>query len=239
MRRAGNRNGTRVDDMTADIHIPRPRAVLFDWDDTVVNNWHIGVESINATLTHMGMETWREAEIRRRSGLSARDAFILLFGEERWQEADRVYYDTFHRLCDERGVQLVAGIEDVLAALSRAGVYMGVVSNKRGDFLRQDVARAGFADYFSGIVGAGDAAADKPDPAPVMLALEGSGIVPAADVWFVGDSHTDMICAHRTGCTGLLIETKPPPEDLLSSSKPARRFADHIKFMEFIEEYFR
>ncbi|HCS22913.1 MAG TPA: HAD hydrolase-like protein [Alphaproteobacteria bacterium] len=218
--------------------LPKPRAVLFDWDDTVVNNWNIGVDAINATLMHMGMEPWSEAEIRRRSGQSARDAFVILFGEERWQEADKVYYKTFLKLCKERGVKLVDGIEDVLAALARAGVYMGVVSNKRGDLLREDVARAGFTGYFSGIVGAGDAAADKPDAAPVMLALEGSGIAPAADVWFVGDSHTDMMCAHRTGCSGILIETKPPPEDLLLKNQPARRFATHGHFMEFIEEYF-
>lgn len=219
--------------------VPKPRAVLFDWDDTVVDNWHIGVDAINATLVHMGMEAWSEEEIRRRSGLSARDAFTLLFGEERWQEADRIYYDTFHRLCHERGVRLVTGIEDVLAALARADVYMGVVSNKRGDLLRQDVARAGFTGYFGNIVGAGDAAADKPDPAPVMMALSGSDIVPARDVWFVGDSHTDMICAHRTGCSGMLIETKPPPDDLLIKNPPAQRFADHVKFMEFIDGFFR
>jgi phosphoglycolate phosphatase len=221
------------------VSVPKPRAVLFDWDDTVVNNWHIGVDSINATLVHMGMEPWSEAEIRRRSGLSARDAFILLFGADRWQEADRVYYDTFRKLSEAQGVKLVEGIDDVLAALARAGVYMGVVSNKRGDLLREDVRRAGFTGYFGGIVGAGDAAADKPDPAPVKLALDGSGIRPAADVWFVGDSHTDMICAHRTGCSGMLIETKPPPDDLLIKNMPARRFADHALFMEFIEEYFR
>ncbi|MFN7113281.1 MAG: HAD family hydrolase [Alphaproteobacteria bacterium] len=227
--------------MTTQVYadVPKPRAVLFDWDDTVVNNWHIGVDSLNATLVHMGMTPWDEAEIRRRSGLSARDAFIALFGEDRWQEADRVYYDTFYKLYQERGLQLVEGIADVFAALSRAGVYMGVVSNKRGDLLREDVARTGFTGYFGGIVGAGDAAADKPDPAPVMLALDGSGIAPAADVWFVGDSHTDMICAHRTGCSGMLIETKPPPDDLLLKNMPARRFADHVKFMEFIGEYFR
>lgn len=223
---------------SAAVTVPKPRAVLFDWDDTVVDNWHIGVEAINATLVHMGMEPWSEAEIRRRSGLSARDAFILLFGEDRWQEADRVYYETFAKLCRAHGVKLVDGIEGVFAALSRAGVYMGVVSNKRGDLLREDVERAGFTHYFGNVVGAGDAAADKPNPAPVLMALSGSGINPAADVWFVGDSHTDMICAGRTGCSGMLIETKPPPDDLMAETPPARRFATHAQFMEFIDGYF-
>lgn len=221
-----------------EMDIPKPRAVLFDWDDTVVSNWDIGVAAINTTLVHMGLEPWSEADIRRRSGQSARDAFTLLFGEERWQEADRMYYSTFNRLAEERGQTLVPGIGDVFAALAEAGVYMGVVSNKRGDLLRKDVERSGFADYFGAIVGAGDAAADKPDPAPVLLALKSSSVLPAPDVWFVGDSHTDMICAHKTGCSGILIETKTPPEDLLAPNRPARRFADHVMFMEFIKGYF-
>ena len=222
-----------------EIVVPKPRAVLFDWDDTVVSNWDIGVAAINATLVHMGLDAWSEAEIRRRSGQSARDAFTILFGEERWQEADRMYYATFNKLAEERGQTLVPGISDVFETLASAGVYMGVVSNKRGDLLRKDVERSGFAKFFGGIIGAGDAEFDKPDPAPVLLALKSSsGVLPAPDVWFVGDSHTDMICAHKTGCSGMLIETKTPPEDLLTPNMPARRFADHVKFMEFIRGYF-
>lgn len=221
-----------------EIDVPKPRAVLFDWDDTVVSNWDIGVAAINATLVHMGLEPWSEADIRRRSGQSARDAFTLLFGEDRWQEADRMYYATFNKLAEERGQTFVPGVEAVFESLAKAGVYMGVVSNKRGDLLRKDVARSGFAEYFGAIIGAGDAEADKPHPAPVLMALKSSSVLPAPDVWFVGDSHTDMICAHNTGCSGMLIETKAPPEDLLAPNMPARRFADHRLFMEFIGGYF-
>lgn len=214
-----------------------PKAVIFDWDDTVVDNWHLAVQTFNATLVHMGMEALTEAEIRRRTGQSARDIFIGLFGD-RWEEADRFYYKTFMQLV-ENNIRLHDNIEDILKTLSHHNVYLAVVSNKRGELLRKEAAAIGFAPYFGAIVGAGDAAADKPDPAPVLMALKGSGIAPGPDVWFVGDSHVDMICAHNSGCTPVLIETKTPPEDMLAPNPPRRRFAKHKHILEWIAEHMK
>ena len=78
----------------------------------------------------------------------------------------------------------------------------------------------------------------KPDPAPVHMALEGSGIAAGRHVWFVGDSHTDMLCAANSGCTAILLETKPPPEETLLKHPPIRRFKKHADLMEFIRVFF-
>ena len=212
--------------------LPKPRAVIFDWDDTVVDNWAVAVAAFNAALSAMGTEPWTEDVIRRRTGGSARDMFTALFGE-RWVEAEKVYYDTFLRLAADK-TRPHDHIEDLFRLLDESGVYMAVVSNKRGTLLRQETMHTGFDKYFGKVVGSGDASADKPDPAPVHLALEGSGIAAGPHVWFIGDSHTDMQCAHNTGLTPILIETKPPPEDVLRPIPPARRFARHYDLMEFL-----
>jgi phosphoglycolate phosphatase len=216
--------------------LPVPKAVIFDWDDTVVSNWETAVKALNAALVHMGEQPWSEAEARRRAGASARDLFTQLFGA-RWQEADKVYYDTFYSLVLDN-VRVYDHIVDVFEALRARGVFMAVVSNKRGPLLRREVSHLGFDRYFGAIVGAGDAPADKPDPAPVYLALQQGGIAPGPDVWFLGDSHTDMICAIRAGCTPVLIETKKPPEDLLAPNPPRRSFGRHFEIMEYIKSNF-
>lgn len=214
-----------------------PKAVIFDWDDTVVDNWLLAVQTYNATLVHMGLEALSEAEIRRRTGQSARDAFQALFGDK-WEVADRFYYKTFMELV-ENNIRLHDNIEDIFKTFAKHGVYMAVVSNKRGELLRKEAAAIGFAPYFGAIIGAGDASADKPDPAPVHLALKGSGIAPGPDVWFVGDSHVDMICAHNSGCTPVLIETKTPPEDMLAPNPPGLRFGKHKHILEWISDNMR
>jgi len=217
--------------------LPKPTAVIFDWDDTIVESWPVALESLNAALTGMGQAAWSDDEARRRCGGSARDMFQTLFGE-RWQEADKIYYDTYGRLTIEN-VRIHAHAEDILKALAKDKVYLAVVSNKRGTLLRLEAARIQFDKYFGKIIGAGDAEADKPHPAVVHMALQDSGIAAGPHVWFVGDSHTDMLCALNAGCTSILLETKTPPEETLLNNPPARRFKKHHDLMEFIKTCFR
>ena len=216
--------------------LPKPRAVIFDWDDTIVDSWTTALEALNAALTGMGQAAWSDDEARRRCGASARDLFQQLFGD-RWQEADKIYYDTFNRIF-LKNVRIHEHVEDILKTLADNHVYLAVVSNKRGHLLRSEAAHIRFDRYFGKIVGAGDAEADKPAAAPVHMALQGSGIAAGIDVWFIGDSHTDMICALNSGCTPILLETKPPPDALLVNNQPLRRFKKHYELMEFIKVYF-
>lgn len=217
-------------------HLPRPRAVLFDWDDTIVDNWPLALEALNTALVHMGMEAWTDTQARSGAGGSARDIFTRLFGD-RWQEADKVFYDTFNKLVEDK-IRIHDHVEDILKKLNDHDVYMAVVSNKRGHLLRKEADRIGFTPYFAKIIGAGDAEKDKPNIEHVHKALEGSGIAAGPDVWFIGDSHVDMLCAKNGNMTGILIETKLPPEEALAAAPPACRIKDHRLFMEFINSYF-
>jgi phosphoglycolate phosphatase len=217
--------------------LEKPRAIIFDWDDTLVDNFETAFKALNTALTHMGAQGWTADEARRRSGPSARDLFTSLFGADRWKEADKVYYDTFCALV-EQNVKLHENAENFLKLLHDNGIFMAVVSNKRNPLLGREVKHLGFDKYFPKVVGAGEASADKPSPAPLLMALEGTGIEPGPHVWYLGDSHTDMMCAISAGCTAVLLETKPPPADLLIKNPPAARFRTHGELMEYVSEYF-
>lgn len=216
--------------------LPRPRAIIFDWDDTIVDNWPLALDALNTALVHMGIPAWTDAEARGRAGGSARDLFGSLFGDK-CQEADQVFYARFNELVS-KGVRLHDQVEEMLRLLKEKGVYLAVVSNKRGPLLRAECEQLNFSPYFGAVIGAGDAEKDKPDIAPVLKALEGTGISPGPDVWFIGDSHTDMACALASGCTGVLLETKLPPREMLEKYPPKARFVTHGKFMEYITPYF-
>ena len=79
------------------------------------------------------------------------------------------------------------------------------MSNKAGTYLRAEVAHLGWAAHFGAVVGAGDAAADKPDPAPIRIALQRLGRPADASVWYLGDTALDMRAARAAGCTAVLI----------------------------------
>jgi phosphoglycolate phosphatase len=185
----------------------RPKAILFDWDNTLVDSWTTIHDALNIVMTAMDKPPWSLEETRERVRLSLRESFPHHFGE-RWIEARQIYLDAFRAIHLERLTPL-PGRRKLLETLADQQLFLGVVSNKTGELLRREVAALGWAHFFGSIVGAGDAAADKPDPAVVALALQPSGIDSGDEVWLVGDTGVDIECAHNSGCVSILLGAAP------------------------------
>lgn len=200
-----------------------PRAIVFDWDNTLVDSWTTIHEALVRTFTAMGHEPWTLAETKARARHSLRDAFPALFGA-RWDEARKLYLDHFTAIHIER-LMPIAGAAEMLAEAQRAGFHLAVLSNKTGRILRLEADHLGWAGYFKRLVGAGDASADKPDPAAMRHVLEGSGFA-GRDVWYVGDTALDMECAARAGCVGVLVGAGDDEDKGFLTFPPDRRFAD-------------
>jgi phosphoglycolate phosphatase len=205
--------------------MPRPRAILFDWDNTLVDSWATIHDALNFLMRAMDKPEWSLAETRERVRLSLRESFPLHFGE-RWEEAREIYLDRFRAIHLDR-LAALPGREAMLRSLADAGIFLGVVSNKTGALLRREVERLGWASFFGSVVGAGDATADKPACEPVHLALSESGVMPGEEVWFVGDTAVDMECAQNAGCVAVLLGPPATPEEY---SREFIRFPPHLSF---------
>lgn len=182
--------------------ITTPKAILFDWDNTLVNTWPTIHEALNHCMREMGQPEWSMEKVKNHVKQSMRDAFPELFGDQ-WEEAAHIY-QTYYRSIHLRNMEALDGSETVLQWLQTQPVYVAVVSNKRGPNLRTECDHIGWTHYFDRIIGADDAERDKPDPAPALMALEGSGISPSASVWFIGDTVIDLECAANLGAIPVL-----------------------------------
>lgn len=209
-----------------------PSAILFDWDNTLIDSWPAIIHAMNSALVAMGHAPWTEAECHARIGRSMREAFPELFGE-RWHDARKVFQESFAAIHLEQ-LAALPGAEAMLADLSARGIYLGVVSNKNGAFLRTESAALGWDRYFGRLVGAGDAARDKPAPDPVHLALEGSGLSAGENVWFVGDTLVDMQCGTDSGCPAVLLHPEPPGEHAFPGCAPRLVFRGCEDFHHFV-----
>ena len=133
-----------------------PKAVLFDWDGTLVNSWPIIHESMNRTLEEMGHDPWTMEETLERVRKSLREAFPPLFGD-RWEEARDIFYTAYRAVHLER-VEKKDGAEELIELLDGLGSHLGVVSNKSGRHLRAESIKLGWDRFFGGyLVGATDA----------------------------------------------------------------------------------
>jgi phosphoglycolate phosphatase len=199
----------------------RPRAVLFDWDNTLVENWRAVQGAINVALADAGKPPMDLEQVIFQGRHSARDIFPKLFGE-RAVRAREIFLEHFTRN-QLIGINIMPGAVDLLDVLGECGVPLAIVSNKKGDLLRREIEFLGWQSRFTSIVGAQDAPADKPDPAPVHLALNGTQLPPYDDIWLVGDTDIDMRTAVAAGCYPILIGPGPADAALLDGAEPALR----------------
>ena len=204
--------------------VPAPRAILFDWDNTLVDNWAIIAEAMNAALVAFDRPAWSLAETKARVRASLRDSFPTMFGD-RAKEAGRIFSEHFasRHLAELREMP---GAGDLLRRLAGSDLYLGIVSNKRGRFLRLEADHLGWTGHFTRLVGAADAAEDKPAVAPVDMALAGSGIARGSEVWFVGDTDIDMVCAANAGCFPVLLRPEPMGPGEFGSHEPGLHLPD-------------
>lgn len=181
-----------------------PRAIIFDWDNTLVDSWGAIGEAINHTRALFGLQTWSHDEILTHCTRSARESFPDWFGD-RWQEAWTEYYATFDKVRKRLGLTEANGASDLLRWLKAHDIPALVVSNKSGDYLRQEAAQLEWNSYFASLVGAHDAPRDKPAREHADRALILAGLEGGSDVWFIGDSEADIACARNAECTPVLI----------------------------------
>ncbi|OJW53468.1 MAG: hypothetical protein BGO67_01855 [Alphaproteobacteria bacterium 41-28] len=180
-----------------------PKAILFDWDNTLVDTWRVAYDSLNFARSALELPPLTVEDFWQQPHHSMRDASPELFGEH-FQEGERIFYESIEKL---HLIELITlqGAEDLLITLKAHDIFMGVVSNKDGHYLRKEVEHLGWKPHFHKVIGARDAEKDKPSPLPVLAALHESPVAPGHDVWFVGDSIVDVHCARASGCIPVVV----------------------------------
>jgi phosphoglycolate phosphatase len=181
--------------------VTAPRAILFDWDNTLVDGWAAIEAGLNAAFAAFGKPTWTRAQVLENVRFSLRESFPRHFGAE-WERARDIFYGAVTEVHLDV-VRALPGTAEMLAAASPRP--LGVVSNKQGPLLRREARHLGLDSHFDTLVGAGDASADKPAAAPLLHALDALGLSAGAAIWYVGDTAVDMQAARAAGCTAVLL----------------------------------
>jgi phosphoglycolate phosphatase len=206
------------------LNLLKPEAILFDWDNTLVDSWTIIFDALNFTLESFGKEPWSITQTKTRVRKSLRDSFPDIFGE-RWKQAAEIFYERFDDIHISR-LTPIKGAQKMLKEIHEQKIFLGVVSNKRGDYLRKEVHHLGWGKYFSSLVGATDAEKDKPSPEPVALALSDCAHKSGGHIWFVGDANIDMECAHNADLTPILLRKPAPNHEEFTDYPPAFHILD-------------
>ena len=66
------------------------KAIIFDWDNTLVNTWPITLKALNITLKQFGFEEWSEEKLKQNVHFSVKSSFPQWFGDKA-AEATKLY----------------------------------------------------------------------------------------------------------------------------------------------------
>lgn len=205
-----------------------PKAVFFDWDGTLVDSIAFLTKVHNHALAALELPAITKEAFHHYFGVPRDVLFAEMYGAENAESAKKLFADYYHRnhLHD---LVVIDGVKEMLDLFARLSIPMGVVSNKRGDFLREEIKHLGWGEFFGDrIVGSGDASQDKPNSAPLRMAVDRLGDIASDQIWYVGDTHIDVQCAEDFGCLCVLVA---PVTEKMSGQAIVKNYAQICGFL--------
>ncbi len=179
---------------------PRWPVVLFDLDGTLVDSIGLIVASYqHAFTTVLGRS---EDEARIRSGIGR--PLLEVFRETDAQRAGELVesYVGWNMANTARLIRRYDGVDQLLGRLASVGARVAVVTSKRRDAAELTLDLTGLASSIDLLLTLDDTTAHKPNPEPLLLALDRLGAL-AADACYVGDAVVDLLTANAAGMTGI------------------------------------
>ena len=177
---------------------PPFKAYLFDLDGTLIDSVELILQSYRHTVKkYLGKvppdELWLAGmgtPLRKQLGEFSDDPEVI--------EAMIVTYREYNNQHHDDMVTVFPGALETVKTLRSWGVKLGVVTSKFRSGAQRGLKVCGFGDLFPVLVGADDVERPKPDPSPVLHAIEQLGVEPSETV-FIGDSAHDLAAGRAAG----------------------------------------
>ena len=182
-----------------------PRAIFFDLDGTLAHTLPDLAESVDETLSGLGLTACGEQRVRSWIGRGVehlmRQALRFRTGEEPDRELFNSAMQRFHLAHEKnngRRALLYPGVKALLERQLGAGRRLACITNKAERYALPLLAQLGIDRLLALTVCGDTTSARKPDPLPLRHALERLALSPD-EVVHVGDSENDTKAADAAG----------------------------------------
>ena len=205
----------------------RPIALLFDLDGTLADSVELIVSAYrHAFATHLG-DTPNDEQWIAGMGTPLVGQIRALVGDDALVEPFLATYREFQQLNHDRLLREFDGVRDTLALLHGRGHPTAVVTSKSNEGAQRAIRMLELEPFLDELIGLDSSERHKPDPAPVLLALELLGYTPR-EALFLGDSPHDIRAGNAAGVTTIAALWGPFPRPTLEAASP-RFLIEHIR----------
>lgn len=170
--------------------------LLFDLDGTLINTNELIVASFMHTLEHYYPGQYTREDIHLFMGPPLMESFIKL-NPEKAEEMTQFYRDFNHEKHDELVTEF-EGVYDAIKALHEKGYKLAIVTTKKRFTVEMGLRLTRLDQFFDAVVTLDEVTHAKPNPEPLLKALEQLGSKPEQAI-MVGDNSHDIEGGKNTG----------------------------------------
>ena len=206
---------------------------IFDIDGTLIDTIEMYMPAMIETLAKYGHPVAPDKVEQTKHelfGITGQDALrIAGISEEKIPEIQKDWFNLAYERADR--AKVIPGIPEMLAELARRpDTKMAIATSKQADeYQEYFVNRYDFAKFFQVAITSADTKKHKPEPEPILAAMDKMGADPATTV-YVGDTINDLKAAHAAGVkfAGALYGSANP-ETIKDADFPLTKPADLLK----------
>lgn len=177
------------------------KLVIFDFDGTLADTRNIIVATLQATMRQLNLNVADEKTCVATIGIPLKAGFKQIFPAISDDMADKCV-NTYRTIFSENLKVLVPNlfpnVEKTLEELNNNGVLIAIASSRTSISLNDFIEKMGISEYVSHVIGAEDVVNAKPNPEPVIKALDYFGIS-ANNALVVGDMPVDIMMGKSAG----------------------------------------
>lgn len=196
----------------------RPFAVLFDLDGTLIDSIGLLLKCVHHTFEGRSPAPTDEEWIAG-IGTPLGAQLRAYARDEEDARALTIRYRTFQREAHDELTTAFPGVVETLRELDRRGHPMGIVTSKSNEMMHRGLAWIGIHTMMRTTIGMDSCDIHKPEPFPVLLALQELGYSPEEAV-FVGDSPHDILSGNAAGVTSIAALWGPFSKAQLQPTRP-------------------
>ncbi len=209
------------------------KGLLFDFDGTLLDTNELIIQSFLHVLDAEFPGKFTKEDMIPFIGPSLKESFSTIDANkaEEWIQQYRLWNTEHH---DELAKEF-EGVKSTLQALRQLGIRLAIVSTKRIDSLTKGLRLLDIEDLFEVIVSMDDVKKVKPDPEPILLALEKMHLE-KEEVLMIGDNSHDILGGKNAGVRTAAVAWSLKGEEFLIQFKPDYMLHQMTDLLSIVEE---
>ncbi len=206
--------------------------LLFDFDGTLLDTNELIIQSFLSVLGKRFPGRFTREDVLHFIGPSLKQTFDGI--DENLADELILEYRAWNFEMHDQMVVEFDGVSETLRLLKSRGIKMAIVSTKRHSGIVRGLKFMGIEDIFEIVISLDDVVNPKPDPEPILLALEGLNATPQ-EALMIGDNSHDIEGGQNALVRTAGVSWTVKGEEYLATFKPTYMLKHISDLLEIVE----